>query len=174
MCLEVKRSHVRTPIPTAPCLKMLDYASGGWVTPYQNRRVVFGDGYFEPLYKPAFKNYIDHVFTNAGELVRGSSVYGGVIHAHKDDVGYGEKMPLLPTDHRIRCSGWFKAVAHNVLAVGRNTDLVCERLYIPAFDVRNYTAKELRLLFRMYPLSFGGHTAEVLRLLNRQMKGVTY
>lgn len=136
MCLDVKKSHVRSPIPELDGVKVLEYVGlGRWSSPVYPSVVPMGTGWFKPK-KPSRRN--------AREYRSWEQINGGYLHLlmpppymvgfwpHADHDKVYTTIPPRP----VRGETYrFKAVACDVVAVGRHSDLVCKALYIPAFDV---------------------------------------
>lgn len=135
MCLDVKKSHVRNPIPEMECFKVLKYdGNGKWITPYYDSVIPVDTGWVMPL-KPMRRQ--------VREYRKDEGIEGGYIHAYTTN-----KMPYwntpdfktvhstLPTKPKKNHTYIFAAVARDVVALGDSydNDLVCKALYIPAFD----------------------------------------
>jgi hypothetical protein len=129
MCLWVNKSHVQNPIREVECIKVLRYdGKGVWMTPYQDRVVEPGHGWFKPSFPaPARKT----------EYTRHNSINGGFIHAFIDAsmVDQYKIRTELPKDPRRGRVYAFVAYARDVVAEGDCKDIVCKALYIPAFDL---------------------------------------
>ena len=166
MCLYVKQSNTRKPIPFKKCFKMLqvteDFDGKGFYTPFQDNLVPFGDGHF--VARNATKPY--------HEWIMGQAIYEGFLHSGTQHDSWSTRK----CKNTIRSKYYvnkevvsFSAFALDVYAHGRDADMVSRGLYIPAMDVRNYTDAQLKQLKRAYPVSFTPHTATVLHKLSRQV-----
>lgn len=135
MCLDVEKSHVRKPIHEMECFKILRYVGGNvWETPFQDKRINRGTGWFKPL-NPAKRK--------VREYRKCEEIEGGYIHAYTDpeaDIwwnsadGVHDKMPKKANLKPGKCYR-FRCVARDVVALGISSDIVCRALYIPAFDI---------------------------------------
>lgn len=123
MCLTVKRSFVKNPIPSAYCWKVIERIDdGSWLTPFQETKIP-KTGILIPRTKSKRKH----------EFHIGANVYGSYIHActtlnrakiiHMEEnfFSYGLKI--------------FKAIATDIVAIGYDNDLICKALYIPELDL---------------------------------------
>lgn len=129
MCLYVVKSHIQDPIHEMECIKQLEYEPRvGWVTPYQRSLLEPGTGWFMPSIPSD-----SHTWT----------IYGGFIHAYTTDAGFDNSYidryrtlrDTLPTQRKSNRTYTFKAFARDVVAIGRNYDIACKAIYIPAFDI---------------------------------------
>jgi hypothetical protein len=169
MCLHVVFSHVLKPIPQLPVFKdLIVTAMGrapgsnkrqlGFFTPYRYARIVFGDGYFECKQKiPRIREFYD-----------GDTIAGGYIHSYAKDAGNHNNQTtritkLTEKNTYARANFRFKGLALDVVASGYYKDYVSHRLYLPQFDLRNYTKEEIVWLKKAFGASFNTHSANILK-----------
>lgn len=120
MCLYVKKSFVKNPIPVVYCWKELYiyykmYNKKIAYTPFKNAKIK-EDGTLYPQ-RPRYPNK---------EFKYHSAIEGGFIHA------FQKKPKQKSLNHHIQI---FKAIATDVIAIGHNNDLICKALYIPDLDL---------------------------------------
>lgn len=147
MCLLVDESHFENPIPVMKCYKEFRYYESGasgfqifegvvdprpprnWATPHQRKffSIHEVDGLFVPKYPYKGKAIKENT------LIR-----GGFLHAYVNMpiTGSWRTFHTRGPVEKIKKRGCylFYAYAYNVKAIGLRNDLVCEYLYVPAFD----------------------------------------
>lgn len=123
MCLTVKRSFVKNPIPSAYCWKVMETSDNkNWTTLYRETPIS-KTGILVPKTNPKRKNefptYID--------------VHGGYIHACTTENKANILLKIEKHCHyKLKV---FKAIATDIIAIGWNDDLICKALYIPELDL---------------------------------------
>jgi len=168
MCLHVERSHVLRPIPQVPIYKELivsalglDRGSGkskyGFFTPYRYSLIAFGDGYLD----------CKHPYNATQEFSRGSTLGGGFLHSFSRNGTRPNNQTVrivkLTDKNTHACSFHFKGLALDVVATGYYQDYVSRRLYLPQFDLRNYTKEEIVWLKKRFAASFNSHSDTILK-----------
>ena len=169
MCLHVERSHALQPIPQVPIYKELTVSAlgldrifgkkkYGFFTPYRYSLIAFGDGYFD----------CKQPYNTTQEFSRGSTLSGGFLHSFSRN---GTKpnnqtvriVKLTEKNTYARANFHFKGLALDVVATGYYKDYVSHRLYLPQFDLRNYTKEEIVWLKKAFGASFNTHSANILK-----------
>lgn len=150
MCLTITRNCYHKPEYDVPVCKRVVFHATAIVTPYTERWMQFGDGYF----------YAKDSGDDSVCWKRGGLVCGGWLHAGTSRLD--ECTTRLSSNWNTNLS----AMAYGVRAYGDANDLVCDLLYIPALDLRRYSVDEIRWLRRQFPGSFGAHTKAVMCALD--------
>lgn len=133
MCLIVKSSHVRKPIPVMKVVKKLEWnaVENRWETYYVERVVPTDVGGFFCAKEPANRK---------SEYKQHSTIEGGYLHSYDTNgfhyyVKVHTELPKDPNDYYFD-TFYFEAWAYDVVAIGHHNDVVSKTLYIPAFDLR--------------------------------------
>jgi hypothetical protein len=170
MCLHVVDSYVLKPIPVVPVFKDLIVTSMGrapgsnkrqlgFFTPFRYARIVFGDGYFK----------CKQPYNATREFSNGDTISGGYIHSYAKVVVANQKdqttriTKLTERNTYTRANFHFRGLALDVVATGYYKDYVSHMLYLPQFDLRNYTKEEIVWLKKTFGASFNTHSADILK-----------